>query len=142
MFDEPKTPQSRRTLSLPASTVRALAEHKRRQGEERLRAGSEWQDYGLVFPASLGVPYSIPGLTKQAFKPALTRAGLTGFNLYSLRHTAATLRFLNGESPKVVSEMLGHSTIVLTCDIYCDALPSLQRESADRIDELLFKTGS
>ena len=47
-FDEPKTIRSQRTIPLPASTVKALIEHRRRQGEERLRIGSEWQDYGRV----------------------------------------------------------------------------------------------
>lgn len=43
--------------------VSALVVHRRRQGEERLRAGSEWQDYGLLFPTSIGTPLNISSLT-------------------------------------------------------------------------------
>ena len=115
-FDEPKTSRSRRTIPLPASTVKALIEHRRRQGEERLRVGSEWKDYGLVFTTKSGNAIDIPTLTKQWFKPALVKAELPVFRLYDLRHTHATLLLSNGENPKVASERLGHSTIVLTLD--------------------------
>jgi len=137
-FDEPKTSRSRRTLPLPASTVKALADHKRKQGEERLRAGSEWQDHGLVFTATLGAPYGIPGLTKQGFKPALKAAKLPAFRLYDLRHSHATLLLSNGENPKVAAERLGHSTIVLTLDTYSHVLPDMQQAASDRIEALLF----
>lgn len=141
-FDEPKTSRSRRTIPLPASTVKALAEHKRTQGQERLRAGSEWQDHGLVFTTAVGEPYSIPGLTKQGFKPALTRAGLPHFTLYSLRHAHASHMLANGENAKVASERLGHSTIVLTLDTYSHVLPDMQQAAADRIESLLFRNVS
>jgi integrase len=133
-FDEPKTSRSRRTIPLPASTVKALIEHRRRQGEERLRVGSEWQDHGLVFTTKFGSPIDIPTLTKQWFKPALSKAELPVFRLYDLRHTHATLLLSNGENPKVASERLGHSTIVLTLDTYSHVLPDMQEEAARRIE--------
>jgi integrase len=141
-FAEPKTSRSRRTIPLPASTVKALIEHKRQQGIERLRLGSEWQDHSLVFPTSIGTPYTLSSLTNKWFKPALVTAGLSGFNLYSLRHTHATLLLANGENAKVASERLGHSTIVLTLDTYSHVLPDMQQQAAERIENLLFKTGS
>src|SRR5215831_3551932 len=137
-FDEPKTPQSRRTIPLPASTVAALIEHKRRQGEERLRVGPDWQDLGLVFATYFGNPIDISTLTKQWFKPALAAAQLSAFRLYDLRHTHATLLLADGVNPKVVSERLGHSTIVLTLDTYCHVLPDMQEDAARRIEKALF----
>src|SRR6185312_16168306 len=111
-FAEPRTSRSRRTLPLPASMVKALGQHRRRQGEDRLRAGSEWQDHGLVFCSRLGTPLSVPSLTKASFKPALVKAELpTTFRLYDLRHTHATMLLADGENPKVAAERLGHSTI-------------------------------
>jgi integrase len=141
-FAEPKTSRSRRTIPLPASTVKAVLEHKRQQGIERLRLGSDWQDHGLVFSTSIGTPYTLSSLTNKWFKPALTKAELTGFNLYSLRHTHATLLLANGENAKVASERLGHSTIVLTLDTYSHVLPDMQQQAAERIENLLFKTGT
>ena len=141
-FAEPKTSQSRRTIPLPASTVKALLEHKRQQGIERLRIGSEWHDHGSVFPTTIGTPYTLSSLTNKSLKPALVKAELAGFNLYSLRHTHATLLLANGENAKVASERLGHSTIVLTLDTYSHVLPDMQQGAADRIEDLLFKTGT
>lgn len=138
-FDEPKTSRSRRTIPLPASTVRALMDHRRMQGEERLRVGSEWQDHGLVFTTKFGNAIDIPTLTKQWFKPALVKAELPVFRLYDLRHTHATLLLSNGENPKVASERLGHSTIVLTLDTYSHVLPDMQEEAARRIENVLFR---
>jgi integrase len=60
------------------------------------------------------------------------------FRLYDLRHTHATLLLSNGENPKVASERLGHSTIVLTLDTYSHVLPDMQEEAARRIEKVLF----
>jgi integrase len=57
-FTEPKTTRARRTIPLPGSMVKALVEHKRRQGEDRLKAGSKWQNNGLVFATALGEPHA------------------------------------------------------------------------------------
>src|SRR5215470_17021292 len=83
------------------------AGHKRQQGIERLPLGSDWQDYGLVFPTTIGTPYTLSSLTDKWLKPALKKAKLTGFSLYSLRHSHATLSLANGVNAKVASERFG-----------------------------------
>jgi integrase len=72
------------------------------------------------------------------FKPALVKAELAGFNLYSLRHTHATLLLANGENAKVASERLGHSTNVLTLTLTLMSYQDMQQEAAKRIEGLLF----
>jgi integrase len=95
-----------------------------------------------VFTISIGTPYTLSSLTNKCFKPALIKAELTGFNLYSLRHTHATLLLANGENAKVASERLGHSTVVLTLDTYSHVLPDMQQQAAERIETVLFGTGT
>ena len=63
--------------------------------------------------------------------------GLLPIRFHDLRHTAATLMLLKGIHPKVVSEMLGHTTIGITLDLYSHVLPDMQREAAAAMDELL-----
>ena len=92
----------------------------------------------MVFPTSIGTPYTLSSLTNKWFKAALVKAELTGFNLYSLRHTHATLLLANGENVKVASERLGHSTVVLTLDTYSHVLPDMQQQAAERTEKLLF----
>ena len=133
---ETKTRRSR-VVALPEMTIRALEEHRTRQKRERLQLGSSYVDRGLIFARSTGEPLESNNLKKRYFKPILEAAGLPVIRLYDLRHTAATLRLVNGEHPKVVQEMLGHASITLTMDTYSHVLPGMQEESAARLDELL-----
>ena len=132
-----KTRRSR-VVALPEMTIRALEEHRTRQKCERLQVGSSYVDRGLIFARSTGEPLEANNLKKRYFKPILEAAGLPDMRLYDLRHTAATLRLVNGEHPKVVQEMLGHASITLTMDTYSHVLPGMQEESAARLNELLW----
>ena len=91
-----------------------------------------------MFVTRSGKPADATNLVKKDFKPLLKRNRLPMLRLYDLRHTAATLRLANGEHPKVVAEMLGHASITLTMDTYSHVTPDMQKESADRLEELLF----
>jgi integrase len=64
-------------------------------------------------------------------------AGLPLIRFHDLRHTAATLLLGRGVNPKVVSEMLGHSTIAITLDIYSHVVPHMQQEAASIMDDVL-----
>jgi integrase len=55
---------------------------------------------------------------------------------HDLRHRAATLVLKMGVHPKQVQELLGHSIITITMDLYSHVLPSMQREMMDQLDEL------
>ena len=63
-------------------------------------------------------------------------------HFHDLRHSAATIALSHGIHPKIVSEMLGHSKISLTLDVYLHSLPTLQVETADRIASTLTGTAS
>lgn len=69
---------------------------------------------------------------------ALGDDALPALRLHDIRHTAATLMLRNGEHPKVVSERLGHAKVSITLDVYSHAVPTLQREAADRLAALVF----
>lgn len=139
-YGEPKTSRSRRTIPLPSSLSKLLSAHKRQQAAERLKAGSSWQDHGLVFTTLIGSPLNIPNLSFKHFKPALERAKLPkSIRLYDLRHSCATLLLQAGENPKVVSERLGHASITLTLDVYSHVLPDMQKAAAQKLENILFR---
>ncbi|HEV2708052.1 MAG TPA: site-specific integrase [Pyrinomonadaceae bacterium] len=140
-FEEPKTARSRRTVYLPAPLLQKLAAHKRKQAEARLKLGALWQSFDLVFCSEEGTPLSIPNITYRYFRPILTKAKLPRIRLYDLRHTCATLLLIAEENPKVVSERLGHSTIVLTLDTYSHVLPTMQQGATARLEKLLYNRG-
>ncbi len=138
-FIEPKTPQSRRSIPLSRATLKALDAHRVRQLEQRMAAGKAWKNLDLVFPNRNGEPLNDNNLLKRYFKPLLETAELPDFNLYSLRHTCATLLLLVAkESPKIVAERLGHTSITITLDTYSHVLPGMQQSASDALDRLVF----
>jgi integrase len=137
-FEKPKTDKSRRSILLPKSLVKKLAEHKRSQAEGRLRAGPLWQNHNLVFCSEIGTPLQIPHLTYRYFRPILVEAELPQIRLYDLRHVHATLLLMADENPKVVSERLGHSTVKLTMDTYSHVLPTMQERATEKLEKLLY----
>ncbi len=142
-FDELKTSRSRRNIPLGAAIARGLKEHRRQQNEERLKAGSDYQNHDLVFATMGGTPILLSNLFRRHFKPIALRAKLPGgFRLYDLRHSCATLLLAANEHPKVVSERLGHASIVLTLDTYSHVLPSMQQAASEKMESILFKQKS
>ena len=136
VFIEPKTARSRRTILLSQRAISALKEHRRRQLEERLRQGPDWQDGDLVFCNATGQSPD-PGWQRQVFQAELEQLGLPVIRFHDLRHTAATLLLAQGVHPKVVSEMLGHATISLTLDTYSHLVPAMHAQAAAAMDALL-----
>lgn len=133
---QPKTKHGRRQIELPKSVVQALQKHRKRQVEERLQLGSDYQDGGLVFADALGGPVH-PNTLRRHFIRLIKVAGVPMIRFHDLRHTSATLMLSGGEHPKIVSEMLGHANIGITLDRYSHVTPSMQRNAVDRLDDML-----
>jgi len=133
---EPKTERSRRTLVMPAMIARALQQHLAHQRREREDAGTRWVEHGLVFTTPIGTPLDGTAVTKQ-FHHVLERAGLQQRRFHDLRHSCATLLLVQGVSPRVVMDVLGHSQIGLTMNTYSHVIPDLRRDAADRMQSLL-----
>ncbi len=136
---EPKTHKSRRTVALPALVVDALKRHRIRQLEERLVAGSRWHDMSLVFPSTIGTIADSANVT-HAFHDALQRAELPRQRFHDLRHLAASLMLAQDVNPKVMQEILGHSQMSMTMDLYSHLMPSAKKDVAARMDALLTGT--
>ena len=66
-------------------------------------------------------------------RPILKQAELLQLNLYSLRHTCATLLLAAGVNPKIVSERLGHASPMITMTVYQHVMPGMQRDAANRL---------
>lgn len=105
----------------------------------RLKAGAAYKNNELVFATGEGTPHNLRNLTQRHFQPILKRAKLpASFRVYDLRHSCATLLLITGENPKVVSERLGHASIVLTLDTYSHVLPSMQEAASQKLERILF----
>ena len=133
---KPKTEKSRRSILLAPMVVALLKQHRTRQMEARLKAGSQWQERDLVFCTSLGTPLN-PNKVVDRFKTLLKRAGLPEIRFHDLRHSAATILLSMEIHPKVVQELLGHNQISMTMDIYSHVLPTMQRDAVSKLNNAL-----
>ena len=133
---EPKTPRSRRTVALPASIVVALREHEDRQLNEKRVAGERWEDSDLVFTTDRGRPLD-GTVVSHRFHRILDQAGLPQRRFHDLRHSCATLLLVQGASPRVVMDVLGHSQIAQTMNTYTHVIPELRRDAANRMEALI-----
>jgi integrase len=133
----PKTKKSVRTVRLPRRAVEALLSHAELQEAERAASSGSWRDRGFVFPNTSGGPTDYTNLVPRHFKPLLKRAGLPNIRFHDLRHTCATLLLAKGVHPKIVSEMLGHSSVSITLDNYSHVIPGLGDAAAGAMDEVL-----
>ena len=133
-FGEPKTKGSVRTLELPATVCSALRAHRVRQAEGRLRAGSLWQDNGLVFPTDTGRPIA-PGALRRELRKVTEAAGLGRWHPHELRHTWVSLCSDQGVSLEDLADAAGHATTVLTEGVYRhrvrDVVGSQARQAMD-----------
>jgi integrase len=127
-----KTSSGRRPVELDRATVGVLREHRRRQAEERLRAGTAWDDTGLVFTRADGSLVKPDWLTRT-FAARAEDAGLPKIRFHDLRHSWATIALANNVHPKVVQERLGHSSINVTLDTYSHIVPGMDRDAAERV---------
>ena len=136
MMLEPKTEKSRRGVSLPQVAVSALAAHRMSQGEERLAAGNEWVETGMVFTTRRGTLLDQRSMLRK-FYPILKAAGLPRIRFHDLRHSAATLLLAQGVHPRFIMELFGHSSISLTMNTYGHVLEEMKHETARKMDEAL-----
>jgi integrase len=100
-------------------------------------SNGSWQDLGLVFPNTLGEYADYTNLMPRHFKPLLSRAELPDIRFHDLRHTCATLLFTRGVHPKIVSEMLGHSSVSITLDVYSHVISGLGDAAALAMEDAL-----
>lgn len=134
---EPKTQKSRRSIVIASFALEALKQHRTRQLEAKLKAGAAWEDHDYVFCTSVGTYLNPTRDMLDQLKLLLKKAGLPDVRFHDLRHSAATLLLSVGVHPKVVQEMLGHSQISMTLDIYSHVLPNIQQDAASRLNRAI-----
>jgi integrase len=114
--EETKNGKGRR-IELSEKALDALRNHRRQQVRVK--------DSEYIFPSTTGTPTNSSNLMYRSFKPTLKRAGLPQIRFHDLRHTCATIRFMKGQHPKRVQELLGHASIAMTMYTYSHVIPGM-----------------
>jgi integrase len=131
---ETKSAAGARTVHLPQRAIAALATHRKRQLELRLKLGADWHCGELVFPSYVTGGVRRPRNVTKAVHRARRRAGIKGGTIHGFRHGHATELLRAGVAPKVIQERLGHASIVVTMDTYASVLPAMDRAAAAAIE--------
>jgi integrase len=124
-------------IVVPKTLLAELRAHKEAQDHERAESADYWTEHGLVFPNELGGPMDDRN-DYRAWVKLLRAAKVRRIRLHDGRHTAATLLLAEGIHPRVVMELLGHSTMRTTTDTYSHVMPALAQQAADTLDAALW----
>ena len=133
---ETKTERSRRTLALPAAAVQALRAWSGSQADERLAAGDDWQDTGLMFTTCRGAALDA-GNVRKMFKRVCTEAGIgDGWTPRELRTTFVSLMSHRGVSIEEIARLAGHASTRTTEVVYRRELRPVITTGAEIMDQL------
>jgi len=129
VLGEVKTARSRRSVNLPEPLMAVLRRHHAAQAKDRREAGVLWVENGLVFTTGFGTPID-PRNVYRDFTRFTEAAGLGRWHPHELRHSAASLMLAQGVPIEVVAQILGHSSIRITADVYGHILAPQQESAA------------
>lgn len=134
-----KTPKNGkvRVLTPAAFVLDVLLEEKRRQTENRLKAGRVWENgENLVFTDARGRPLAINAVYKH-YKRLAVSIGRPDSRFHDLRHTYAVTALQEGDDIKTVQEALGHATASFTLDVYGHVSEKMKQASRQRMDAFI-----
>jgi site-specific recombinase XerD len=126
---------TRAWVGCSASTGPRTRAHREGQAAERV-AAEAWGDDDLVFTTSIGTAIEPRNLNRH-YEGLRDKAKLRRVRFHDLRHSCASLLFELGVPLRMVMEILGHSQISTTSDIYTHVMPAQYREVADTLDAWL-----
>jgi integrase len=120
----------------PGPARRGLRLQRQVQDGERETAGSEWQGEDFVFAQANGRPLDRRS-DWEHWRALLASAGVQRSVCMTAPHGGDPAPTV-GVHPRVVMELLGHSEMRTTTDVYSQVMPALAREAADRMGTALW----
>ena len=116
--------------------VATLESVQAQQAIWKSKVGADFNQYNLVCCREDGSPMTTNALQHQ-YRDILAANVLPPIRFHDLRHTNATLMLRNSVPAKIVSSMLGHSSIGITLDTYSHVITEMQ-EGATSVMNSLF----
>jgi integrase len=131
-----KTVSSDAVLPLPDICVEALTAHRAMTNRWRLAAGVAWHDHDLVLSTRFGMPID-PRNFHRKFKERAAAAGVPVVPVHSTRRTCASLLVELDVHPRVAMQILRHSQIAVTMDIYSQVASASTRAALSKLGSRL-----
>ncbi|WP_406244366.1 tyrosine recombinase XerC [Streptomyces anulatus] len=136
-----KTRKSRRTLALPGRAVDALKVQRERQGWQRVAAGDQWQESGLVFTSAVGTELDAANVRREFRKVLAGAAQMPGVDLqpheWTTRETRTSFVSIlsdRGIPLEEISRLVGHSSTAVTEEVYRKQIRPVIQTGATAMD--------
>lgn len=133
----PKTTAGYRTIPIPDVLVKILQKQKTRYNTCKLRYGETFKDSNFVLFKDDGSAYKIPTLSNTYSRFINKQKEVPAYSMHTLRHSYASILINAGATPKTVQELLGHSDVAMTMNVYTHAFSSAKRTAADTLNNLV-----
>ena len=131
---KPKSKNSNRKIDLGPAMMEALKKWSQLCPKGQI---------DLIFPNPAGSPIDQSAMLRKHFFPCLEKAGISRIRFHDLRHTYASLLIDQGENIKYIQSQLGHSSPVVTLEVYAHLMKSINREAPCKLENTIFeKSGS
>jgi integrase len=134
-----KNKSSRRQIKISPTLVGVLKKYRLGRKEARLKHGIRKSDYekDFVFCRLDKTPFR-PDYYNDHFNEILEKAELPKkYSIHTLRHTFATINVNDDVKRETVMEMLGHSTIKTTIDLYYHGDLDQQNDAINALEKAI-----
>ena len=135
---ETKTETSEAPLPLPDLCMTALKLRKQQQDANRDQADGAWTDHGLVFTTRYGTPIE-PRNFSRSFDRSITKANVPRITVHGARRTCGSLLAALDVHPRVAMQILRHSKIAVTMEIYTEVPSAATRDALKKLGRWLDK---
>ncbi|MFE9398730.1 tyrosine recombinase XerC [Streptomyces flavidovirens] len=136
VHEETKTEASTAVLPLPQICVTALQLRQKEQAAAKQAAGELWTASDFVFTTRYGTPIE-PRNFNRSFADRSARAAVRKIRLHDTRHTCGSLLAALDVHPRVAMQILRHSKIAVTMEIYTHVPSEATRKALRRLGKHL-----
>lgn len=130
---EPKSKSGYRTVPLTEEAIRILKDQKEKNKKIKI-IPIEWREF--VFLCKKGTPVKNSTYDSALFK-ICDKVSINRFSMHILRHTFATRCIEAGMKPKTLQNILGHSRIGITMDLYVHTTEDEKQKEIELVAEAL-----
>lgn len=120
-LEKPKTPKSVRIVPIPMSLIRVLRKYLPQAPEHFVLSGQS--------------SFLCPRTFEYRYHKLLNNSGIPQINFHALRHSFATRCVEAGIDIKTLSELLGHSNVGITLNIYVHSSLEWKRAEIEKFDQ-------
>lgn len=141
----PKTKKSLRDIPLLDNVAKVLRRHSIEQKKQMMKLGNKWQPIdkegfrNLVFTTEFGTPFDRNMINRTIHQIVEKmnegrKEPLEAFTPHTMRHSFATRCFENGVPAKVVQEVLGHTSLNMTMDLYTHVIDETKQKEMEKLN--------